>query len=129
MLPIYILSAFIAGLTGLFCPCVLFGRNVENLREDTPWTGPCICHAIFVEGGISLAIATVAANSLIPGIDPGTVFLICEGLFFTWWMCGIYTGQVRQTLQKKYHLKVNLSHVWTSSSNQSWTGIYQIFLY
>ncbi|KAL1324671.1 hypothetical protein HN51_034829 [Arachis hypogaea] len=92
-------------LTGLFCPCVLFGRNVESLREDTPWTGPCLCHAIFVEGGISLAIATLAANSLVPGIDPGTVFLVCEGLFFTWWMCGIYTGQVRQTLQKKYHLK------------------------
>ncbi|CAL0329402.1 unnamed protein product [Lupinus luteus] len=92
-------------LTGLFCPCVLFGRNVESLSEDTPWNKPCICHAICVEGGISLAIATVAANFIFPGIDPGTSFLITEGLFFTWWMCGIYTGQVRQKLQKKYHLK------------------------
>lgn len=92
-------------LTGLFCPCVLFGRNVESLRENTPWTTPCICHAIFVEGGISVAIATVIATSFISGIDPGTTCLICEGLFFTWWMCGIHTGQVRQSLQKKYHLK------------------------
>ena len=93
---------FIAGLTGLFCPCVLFGRNVESLKDDTPWTRPCICHAIFVEGGIALATATAIFN----GIDPSTSFLICEGLFFAWWMCGIYTGLVRQTLQKKYHLKV-----------------------
>ncbi|KAF8008659.1 hypothetical protein BT93_K2354 [Corymbia citriodora subsp. variegata] len=87
--------------TGLFCPCVLFGRNVESLREDTPWTTPCICHAIFVEGGIALAVATAAFN----GIDPHTSFLIGEGLIFAWWMCGIYTGLVRQSLQKKYHLK------------------------
>lgn len=87
--------------TGLFCPCVLFGRNVESLREDTPWTSPCICHAIFVEGGIALAVATAACN----GIDPHTSFLIGEGLVFAWWMCGIYTGLVRQSLQKKYHLK------------------------
>ncbi|KAH6771298.1 PLAC8 family protein [Perilla frutescens var. hirtella] len=88
--------------TGLFCPCVLFGRNVEQLREDTPWTGPCICHAIFVEGGIAFAAATAALHGF---IDPRTTFLICEGLFFSWWMCGIYTGLVRQSLQKKYHLK------------------------
>ncbi|KAK7263953.1 hypothetical protein RJT34_31553 [Clitoria ternatea] len=92
-------------LTGLFCPCVLFGRNVERLKEDTPWTTPCICHAICVEGGISLAIATVSAASFLPAVDPGTVCLIFEGLLFAWWLCGIQTGQVRQTLQKKYHLK------------------------
>ncbi|XP_042055812.1 cell number regulator 6-like [Salvia splendens] len=88
--------------TGLFCPCVLFGRNVEQLREDTPWTGPCICHAIFVEGGIAFAVATAALHGF---IDPRTTFLIGEGLFFSWWMCGIYTGLVRQSLQKKYHLE------------------------
>ncbi|KAK3001355.1 hypothetical protein RJ639_021134 [Escallonia herrerae] len=86
---------------GLFCPCVLFGRNVERLREDTPWNGPCICHAIFVEGGIALAVAT----AIFHGIDPRTSFLISEGLLFSWWMCGIYTGLVRQSLQTKYHLK------------------------
>ncbi|CAA7399737.1 unnamed protein product [Spirodela intermedia] len=87
--------------TGLFCPCVLFGRNVERMKEDVPWTGPCVCHAIFVEGGMALA----AVTALIHGIDPGTSFLIGEGLLFTWWMCGIYTGLFRQSLQKKYHLK------------------------
>ncbi|KAL3645194.1 Cell number regulator 6 [Castilleja foliolosa] len=88
--------------TGLFCPCVLFGRNIEQLREDTPWTGPCICHAIFVEGGLAVAATTAALHGM---IDPRTICLISEGLFFSWWMCGIYTGLFRQSLQKKYHLK------------------------
>ncbi|KAH8513650.1 hypothetical protein H0E87_006785 [Populus deltoides] len=87
--------------TGLFCPCVLFGRNIESLRDDTPWTTPCVCHAVCVEGGIALAAATAVFH----GINPDTPFLICEGLLFAWWMCGIYTGLVRQSLQKKYHLK------------------------
>ncbi|XP_021721817.1 cell number regulator 6-like [Chenopodium quinoa] len=87
--------------TGLFCPCVLFGRNVERLRDDTPWTTPCVCHAVFVEGGMALAAATAWTY----GIDPRTTCLIWEGLFFTWWMCGIYTGLARQSLQRQYHLK------------------------
>lgn len=87
--------------TGLFCPCVLFGRNVERLRDDIPWTGPCVCHAVCVEGGMLLAAATAYTY----GIDPQTTCLIWEGLLFAWWMCGIYTGNVRQELQKKYHLK------------------------
>lgn len=81
----------------------MFGRNIESLREDTPWTTPCVCHAIFVEGGIALAVATAACHGI---IDPSTSFLIGEGLLFGWWMCGIYTGLFRQSLQKKYHLKV-----------------------
>ncbi|KAL7147578.1 hypothetical protein ABFS83_06G116900 [Erythranthe nasuta] len=88
--------------TGLFCPCVLFGRNVERVREDIPWTGPCICHAVFVEGGLAFAAATAALHGF---IDPNMTVLIYEGLFFSWWMCGIYTGIMRQSLQKKYHLK------------------------
>ncbi|KAL6130650.1 hypothetical protein ACLB2K_069029 [Fragaria x ananassa] len=28
-----------------------------------------------------------------------------ETLLFAWWMCAIYTGLFRQSLQKKYHLK------------------------
>uniref|UniRef100_A0A0D6QZQ0 Cell number regulator 6 n=1 Tax=Araucaria cunninghamii TaxID=56994 RepID=A0A0D6QZQ0_ARACU len=86
---------------GLFCPCVLFGRNVERLREDTPWTQPCTCHAIFVEGGMALGVAT----AIFHGVDPHSAFLIGEGLLFAWWMCGIYTGLFRQSLQKKYHLR------------------------
>ncbi|KAJ8470761.1 hypothetical protein OPV22_025104 [Ensete ventricosum] len=50
--------------TGLFCPCVLFGRNVERLTEDTPWTTPCMCHALCVEGGIALAVVTAIRQSL-----------------------------------------------------------------
>lgn len=84
---------------------MLFGRNVERIREDIPWTRPCVCHAICVEGGVALA----AATALIHGIEPRTAFLIGEGLLFTWWMCGIYTGIFRQQLQKKYHLKVKSS--------------------
>lgn len=87
--------------TGLFCPCVLFGRNVESIREDTEWNRACICHAICIEGGIAIA----AATAIFHGVDPRTSFLIAEGLLFSWWMCGIYTGLVRQSLQKKYHLK------------------------
>ncbi|CAI0404499.1 unnamed protein product [Linum tenue] len=89
--------------TGLFCPCVLFGRNVERMRDDTPWTTPCLCHAACIEGGIALAAVTALSHGVI--VDPNTSFLICEGLLFAWWMCGIYTGLARQSLQKKYHLK------------------------
>ncbi|KAH7668596.1 PLAC8 motif-containing protein [Dioscorea alata] len=99
--------------TGLFCPCVLFGRNAEKLDDDDDdgddnknrsgrrWRKACICHAIFIEGGIALG----AFVTLCHGIDPRTSFLICEGLFFGWWLCGIYTGSHRQSLQRKFHLK------------------------
>ncbi|PRQ57433.1 putative PLAC8 motif-containing protein [Rosa chinensis] len=87
--------------TGLFCPCVLFGRNVETIREDIPWNNACVCHAVCVEGGIAVA----AATAFFHGVDPKTSVLICETLLFAWWMCAIYTGLFRQSLQKKYHLK------------------------
>lgn len=91
---------------------MLFGHNVETLREDIPWSNACVCHAMCVEGGLALGAATLFFH----GIDPKTSFLICEGLFFTWWMCGIYTGLFRQSLQKKYHLKVMLnSKLWRFS--------------
>ncbi|CAM8935474.1 unnamed protein product [Rhodiola kirilowii] len=86
---------------GLFCPCILFGRNVETMSDETPWTGPCVCHALCVEGGMVAFATTVMFH----GIDPRTSCLILEGLFFTWWLCGIYTGINRESLQKKYHLK------------------------
>lgn len=113
----------ITGRTGLLLPCVLFGQNVENLREDIPSSQACMCHAIFVEGGIALATATVLCN----GFDPRTSFLIGEGLLFSWWMCGIYTGLFRQSLQKKYHLKVmplllfaiaSYQHIYISTTSQ-----------
>lgn len=85
---------------------MLFGRNVEALREDIPWTTPCVCHAVFVEGGITLAILT----AIFHGVDPRTSFLIGEGLVFSWWLCATYTGIFRQELQRKYHLKVQFVH-------------------
>ncbi|XP_074356500.1 cell number regulator 6-like [Apium graveolens] len=88
-------------LTGLFCPCVLFGRNVETLQEEISEKGACVCHVIFVEGGMALAAITALAS----GIDPDTTLLIVEGLLFAWWGCGIYTSMARQSLQRKYHLK------------------------
>ena len=93
------------GRTGLFCPCVLFGRNVQALREDIPWTTPCTCHAVCVEGGIALAILT----AIFHGVDPDTSILIGEGLVCSWWICSQYTGIIREKLQKKYHLEVLLS--------------------
>ncbi|KAF5939127.1 hypothetical protein HYC85_023386 [Camellia sinensis] len=89
-------------LIGLFCPCVLFGRNVENLNADISQRAACVGHIICVEGGMTFAALTTVLN----GIDPQTLFLIYEGLFFAWWMCGIYTSMARQSLEKKYHLKV-----------------------
>uniref|UniRef100_A0A9I9DQ43 Cell number regulator 6 n=1 Tax=Cucumis melo TaxID=3656 RepID=A0A9I9DQ43_CUCME len=73
----------------------------ETLREEIPWQNACVCHAMCVEGGMAVA----AATALFHGIDPQTSFLISETLMFAWWMCGIYTGLFRQSLQKKYHLK------------------------
>ncbi|KAG9142044.1 hypothetical protein Leryth_022466, partial [Lithospermum erythrorhizon] len=88
-------------VTGLFCPCILFGRNVENMNHDIPYSTACFFHALCVEGGITLAALTATLN----GIDPDTACLITEGLCFAWWMCGIYTSMGRQVLQRKYHLK------------------------
>ena len=94
------------GMTGLFCPCVLFGRNIENLNDEIPSNNACMCHVLCVEGGMVLA----AIIAFVPGIDPSTSCLITEGLFFAWWMFGIYTGMARQSLQRKYHLKVLCAH-------------------
>eukprot|EP01018_Ginkgo_biloba_P002079 Gb_15559 [translate_table: standard] len=71
------------------------------MREDISWTAPCTCHAVCVEGGMALALATAAFH----GVHPRAAFLIGEGLLFAWWMCGIYTGLFRQELQRKYHLQ------------------------
>lgn len=89
-------------MTGLFCPCVLFGRNVERLKEEVPWTNACMCHAICIEGGITLAALIAIFNGY---IDPNTLRLFGEGLLFGWWICGIYNGLFREELQKKYHLE------------------------
>ncbi|KAK4414633.1 Cell number regulator 6 [Sesamum alatum] len=66
---------------GLFCPCILFGRNVANLNEEISQQNACVGHAVCVEGGIALAAATAAFH----GIDPDTACLVTEGLLFAWW--------------------------------------------
>lgn len=110
-----------AGRTGLFCPCVLYGRNIEAVRDEIPWTQPCVCHAICVEGGMALAAVTALFSGY---IDPQTTVVICEGLFFAWWMCGIYSGLFRQELQKKYHLRVSKNptshHFYISDMISDW---------
>lgn len=111
LVPFYILyslsdRSFIAGLTGLFCPCVLFGRNVRRLGGESLL--PCICHAIFVEGGMTMALA--AAITFFHGIGPAwTACVIGDSLVYTWMISGICFGQVRRSLQIKYHLKVQFN--------------------
>lgn len=109
----------VLGRTGFFCPCVLFGRNVAALKDDTPWTAPCVCHAIFVEGGVALAILT----AIFHGVDPSSSFLIGEGLMFSWWLCSTYTGVFRQELQRKYHLKVQNMEPFTTFCDYVWSSI------
>ncbi|XBJ17490.1 hypothetical protein VPH35_008883 [Triticum aestivum] len=65
--------------TGLFCPCVLFGRNVQALRRYP------------MDNTLHLSCYTSV--------------LIGEGLVFGWWLCSIYTGNFRQQLQRRYHLE------------------------
>ncbi|KAJ8447300.1 hypothetical protein Cgig2_013077 [Carnegiea gigantea] len=90
------------GMTGMLCPCVLFGRNVEKFKEEIPWTNACICHAICIEGGLTLAALMAIFNGY---FEPNTLHLCGEGLLFGWWICAIYNGLFREELQKKYHLQ------------------------
>ncbi|KAL1546497.1 cell number regulator 6-like [Salvia divinorum] len=89
-------------VTGLLCPCVLFGRNMAVMNEKISADRACVGHAVCVEGGVAVAALTMACNGM---IDPDTVCLVAEGLFFAWWVCAIYSGMGRQLLQRKYHLK------------------------
>eukprot|EP00244_Chara_vulgaris_P006997 TRINITY_DN2632_c0_g2_i1.p1 TRINITY_DN2632_c0_g2~~TRINITY_DN2632_c0_g2_i1.p1 ORF type:complete len:220 (-),score=18.44 TRINITY_DN2632_c0_g2_i1:486-1145(-) len=79
---------------GLFCPCVLFGRNVERVNQ-TPWTGPCICHAVCVEGGAATAIGALIYFHFQQLVIP----------FIFWWLCGLYMAGPRSELQRKYRLE------------------------
>ncbi|KAK8916970.1 Cell number regulator 6 [Platanthera zijinensis] len=85
---------------GLFCPCVLFGQNVQNIQDDAQWTSACVCHAIFIEGGIALG----AALPMFYGFDPKISCMIIESFCFAWWLCALNTGAFRKKLQRKYHL-------------------------
>ena len=77
---------------------MLFGRNTEAVM-GVPWTIPCTCHAVFVEGGIALAILflTAAFHGVItPAVSCMTGWVVCTAL----------TSSSREVLQKKYHLMV-----------------------
>ncbi|KAH7843685.1 hypothetical protein Vadar_019559 [Vaccinium darrowii] len=89
--------------TGLLCPCVLFGRNVERLSDGSSWIPPCVCHAFFCEGGIALA-ATATALAF-HGIDISLLSL--SGVYIYACLIGVSTfaGTSRLRLQRKYHLK------------------------
>lgn len=90
--------------TGLICPCVLYGRNVERSRDDgTRWIAPCICHAVFCEGGIALAATTAA---LIAFHGMGEALLVLGVSVYACWLgIAISAGRDRVALQKKYHLE------------------------
>ncbi|XVF33571.1 hypothetical protein REPUB_Repub17cG0179800 [Reevesia pubescens] len=36
--------------TDLFCPCLLFGQNVETLRDDVTRSDACFCHTLCLCG-------------------------------------------------------------------------------
>lgn len=101
--PIELFPTVAAVIQGAFCPCVLFGKNVEAIKDEIPYRAACVCHAVVVEGGVA---AASVLSCFTGSIDPGTCCLIWECLLLTWWMCGIYTGLFRQELQRKYHLQV-----------------------
>ncbi|OEL23497.1 Cell number regulator 6 [Dichanthelium oligosanthes] len=91
-----------SGWTGLLCPYVLFGRNTQAVT-GVPWTIPCTCHGVCLEGGIALAILTAAFHGV---TTPAVSCLIGEGVLCGWMLCAAYTSFPRGELQKKYHLMV-----------------------
>ncbi|XP_068660367.1 protein PLANT CADMIUM RESISTANCE 10 isoform X2 [Aristolochia californica] len=73
---------------GLFCPCVLFGKNAEFLGAES-WTGPCMTH--FILWGLVNGLCCMLTDGLLLGI-PGSV-VAC-------YACGY-----RKSLRAKYNLQ------------------------
>ncbi|GBG92440.1 hypothetical protein CBR_g55377 [Chara braunii] len=63
--------------------------------NHTPWTGPCICHAICVEGGAATAIGALIYFHFQQLVVP----------FIFWWLCGLYMAGPRSEIQRKYRLE------------------------
>ncbi|XP_068660366.1 protein PLANT CADMIUM RESISTANCE 10 isoform X1 [Aristolochia californica] len=78
---------------GLFCPCVLFGKNAEFLGAES-WTGPCMTH--FILWGLVNGLCCMLTDGLLLGI-PGSV-VAC-------YACGY-----RKSLRAKYNLQQACSH-------------------
>lgn len=79
-----------AGCLGTWCPCVLFGQNVEILT-GRPWPGPCFMHCVLW--------GAVTATCCIFTQSPFGVLLSC--------VPG-YAAGYRQTIRQKYNLEVTL---------------------
>ncbi|CAN6311911.1 unnamed protein product [Urochloa humidicola] len=107
--------------TGLLCPCVLFGRNVEAV-SGVPWTEPCAFHAVCIEGGIALSILTAAFHGV---TSPVVSYLIGEGLLCGWMLCTAGTSLSRERLQKKYHLMDSPCNSWLVHCTLHWCAICQ----
>ncbi|XP_078173940.1 cell number regulator 6-like [Carex rostrata] len=87
--------------TGLFCPCVLYGQNMETIH-GIPWQESCLCHATFLCVGAGLAISLAICNGT---VSPDAFELMTEGLICGWNVFSMYTSTGRDNLQKKFHLK------------------------
>jgi len=72
---------------GTWCPCVLFGQNVEILT-GRPWPGPCFMHCVLW--------GAVTATCCIFTQSPFGVLLSC--------VPG-YAGGYRQAIRQKYNLE------------------------
>uniref|UniRef100_A0A0C9RFS9 TSA: Wollemia nobilis Ref_Wollemi_Transcript_29843_741 transcribed RNA sequence n=1 Tax=Wollemia nobilis TaxID=56998 RepID=A0A0C9RFS9_9CONI len=73
---------------GLFCPCILFGKNVEYL-EGQSWTGPCVVHFLL------WGVVTGMCCSLTEGTLLGLL-----GSFVSCYACGY-----RRAIRTKYNLE------------------------
>ncbi|KAH9294969.1 hypothetical protein KI387_038557, partial [Taxus chinensis] len=73
---------------GLFCPCVLFGKNVEYL-EGRSWTGPCCVH--FLLWGVVTGICCSLTEGTLLGL---------LGSFVSCYACGY-----RRAIRAKYNLE------------------------
>lgn len=73
-------------LLGLFCPCVLFGKNVEKLHSR-PFFGPCCIHCV-LGGGVAFGASWV--------VGPAAFWLTLVSCY----ACGY-----RTEIRSKYHLQ------------------------
>ncbi|KAJ1692812.1 hypothetical protein LUZ63_009510 [Rhynchospora breviuscula] len=84
---------------GLFCPCVLYGKNLETL-EGTPWQEACSGHACFLVAGAAMMVSLATCQ-----MSPDTVWCISEGLLCGWFIFSATISSGREQMQKKFHLE------------------------
>lgn len=108
-LPIFVISTcnqegrtstdyvFIAGCLGCWCPCVLFGQNVEML-EGKPWIGPCLMH--FLLWGVVTGLCCALTEGTIVGVLGSCV--------------PCYVCSYRKALRTRYNLEVRIHNIHSS---------------